>query len=202
MVIGGPNSLFHWHKGESMRVNLEFRGSWATLFGPILLATLLIVITLGIGTPWAQVYIRRKVLSNTYYQGQPLSFDGTGGQAFGIYLTILLLTLVTFGFYAILGFANVRMLKWDAEHTILPNGKRLEYRGTALDLFGQLLLISVLSALTIGIYYFWGYARLRHHIIGNTSVDRRPLQFSGTGGQYLGVALVNLFLTIVTLPMN
>jgi len=184
-----------------MRGNLEFRGNWTTLFGAILLATLLTIFTLGIGTPWAYAYLRRTVLSNTYYQGRALQFDGTGGQVLGQYLIIFLLTLITLGFYAFLGFASVRILRWDAEHTILPNGKRLEYRGTGLDLLGELLLIYILSALTLGIYFFWGYARLRRHILTHTTVDGRPLQFTGTGGQYFGVAFVNLLLTTITLGL-
>ena len=84
------------------------------------------------------------------------------------------------------------------EHTILPGGKRLEYRGGALDFFGQLLLVSILTTITFGIYAFWGYPRIRRHVISNSFVNGRSLQFTGTGGQYLGIALINLVLTIIT----
>ncbi len=182
-----------------MRDHLEFRGSWTDLFGNILLVTLLTTITLGIYFPWGYVRLRRVILEHTYYQDRPLGFDGTGGEYFGQCFMVVLFTILTLGFYSALGFGAVRILKWDANHTILPDGTRLEYRGAALDLFGQWLLVSILTTLTLGIYFFWGYPRIRRHILTNTYAAGRPLQFIGTGGQYFGVALVNGLLTLVTL---
>jgi uncharacterized membrane protein YjgN (DUF898 family) len=118
-----------------MRQNLEFRGSWTDIFGTLIVVVVLSTITFGIYGPWGYARMRRVILSRTYYQDQPLQFDGTGGQAFGLFLMVALLSLVTLGLYAILGFAAVRVIKWETEHTILPGGKRLEYRGSALDLF-------------------------------------------------------------------
>ena len=83
--------------------------------------------------------IRKKVLANTYQGDEPLSFVGTGGQLFGIMIKNLLLTLITLGIYGLFMFPVVNVLKWDAENTRLPGERRLEYRGTALDLFGQVL---------------------------------------------------------------
>lgn len=184
-----------------MRNNFEFRGTWADLFGTILLVTLLTVITCGIYLPWGYVQMRRVVLNQTFFQDRPLKFDGTGGQVFGQFLIIIFLTLITLGFYFILGFAQVRMLKWDTEHTILPDGRRLEYRGTALGIFIEQLILALLSSLTLGIYFFWGYARFRSHVIGNTYVHGHgtALQFTGTGGQFFGIAIVNFLLTLITL---
>jgi uncharacterized membrane protein YjgN (DUF898 family) len=182
-----------------MQDNLEFRGEWTDLFANILLVTLLTALTLGIYFPWGYVRLRRVILQHTFYQGRPLNFDGTGGEFFGHCLVVLLLTLITLGFYALLGFASVRILRWDAQHTILPDGTRLEYRGAPLDLFVQWLIVGILTAITFGIYFFWGYPRIRNHIISNTFAAGQPLQFTGTGGQYFGVALVNFLLTTITL---
>lgn len=184
-----------------MRNNFEFRGTWTDLFGTILLVTILTIITCGIYAPWGYAQLRRVVLEHTFFQERPLKFDGTGGQAFGLFLTILLFTVITLGLYAILGFAQLRVLKWDTEHTILPDGRRLEYRGTAFGLFLEQLLIGLLSTLTLGIYFFWGYARFRRHVISNTYIHGHgtALQFTGTGGQYFGVAIANFLLTVITL---
>lgn len=182
---------------------LEFRGSWTDILGVNLLMLFLSLITLGIYAPWGYVRYRRTILTRTYLNGQPLQFDGTGGQVWVNVIVISLLSMATLGFYALLGFAQLRMLKWDAEHTILPDGRRLDYRGSALDLFAQYLLIGLLSAFTLGIYYFWGYARLRNHIVSNTypQGSALALQFSGTGSQFLGVGLVALLLSIITLGL-
>ncbi|MEZ4864549.1 MAG: DUF898 family protein [Caldilineaceae bacterium] len=183
------------------RNNLDFRGTWTELFGTVIVVTLLTLITCGIYAPWGYAQMRRVVLAHTFYRDRPLRFDGTGGQVFGELLWILLFTVITLGLYPLLGFAQVRLLKWECEHTILPDGRRLEYRGSAFNLFGQYLLIGLLSTLTLGIYYFWGYTQFRRHIIAHTFIQGygNPFQFTGTGGQYLGVALVNLLLTIITL---
>lgn len=183
-----------------MKNNLEFRGQWTDILGATLLIFFLTAITFGIYAPWGFARFRRTVLNLTYYREEPLKFDGTGGQVFRLYLAILFFSFITLGLYAFLGFAQLRILKWDSSHTILPDGRRLEYRGSALGLLVQLLIISLLSTLTLGIYYFWGYASLRRHIIGNTYIQghEQPLQFSGTGTQFLGVGLVNALLTIIT----
>ena len=139
------------------------------------------------------------VVSNTYFDNRPLQFDGSGGQAFVEFLIIGALSLITLGLYAILGFAGVRLLRWETAHTILPTGQRLEYRGGAIDLFFENFMLALLSSLTLGIYFFWGYARLRRHIITNTALDGEPLQFTGTGVEYLVVALLNAVLTAITL---
>ncbi|MHB1354679.1 MAG: DUF898 family protein [Anaerolineae bacterium] len=182
-----------------MRQKLEFRGSWMDIFGATLMMALLSLITLGIGAPWGYVHYRKTILSHTYHNEQPLRFDGSGGQLFGHMLVVLLLTLITLGFYSMLGFANVRILKWDAEHTILPDGQRLEFRGQALSLFGQLLLVGLLTMITLGIYSFWGYVRIRRWVVSNLYVNEAALEYTGTGGQFFGVVIVNFLLTLITL---
>ena len=178
---------------------LEYRGKWSDIFWQVILLVLASIFTLGLAVPWAFVAYRRKVLSFTFYQGAPLYYDGEGGEYFGQIMLGLLLTLVTLGFYLSLGFYQARLLKYDVSHTILPGGQRMVFTGTGLDLFGQYLLIAVLSGLTLGIYGFWGYARMRRFILQHTFVEGRPLNFSGTGGQYLGISLIIALLSAITL---
>ncbi len=182
-----------------MYVNLEFRGRWVDIFLNALLIGLLATITLGIYLPWGYARWKRVIAENTYFDEQPLQFDGTGGQAFVEFLIIAALTVITLGLYAILGFAGVRLLRWEYAHTVLPTGQRLAYRGSAIDLFFENFVLFFFSALTLGIYYFWGYARLRRHIITNTYLDDQPLEFTGTGTQFLVVVILNFLLTIITL---
>lgn len=179
--------------------NLEFRGRWIDIFGNVLLISILSIITLGIYAPWGYARYQRIIATRTYYQDQPLQFDGTGGQAFVEFLIIAALSIVTLGLYGILGFASTRMLRWQYAHTILPTGQRLEYEGDAIDLFFENFLLVLFSILTLGIYYFWGYARIRRYILTHTHLDGKSLQFEGTGGQFFVLSLVNALLTIVTL---
>lgn len=182
-----------------MHINLEFRGRWVDIFLNLLLIGILSTITLGLYAPWGYARWKRVITSNTYFDNRPLQFDGTGGQAFVEFLIIGALSLITLGLYAILGFAGVRLLRWEYAHTILPTGQRLEYQGGAIDLFFENFVLMFFSALTLGIYFFWGHARLRRHIITNTTLDGEPLQFTGTGVQFLVLALINTLLTIITL---
>ncbi len=182
-----------------MHINLEFRGRWVDIFLNLLLIGILSTITLGLYAPWGYARWKRMVATNTYFDNRPLQFDGTGGQAFVEFLIIGALSLITLGLYAILGFAGVRMLRWENAHTILPTGQRLDYRGGGIDLFFENFVLIFFSTLTLGIYFFWGYARLRRHIITNTALDGEPLHFTGTGVQYLVVVLLNAVLTTITL---
>jgi len=182
-----------------MHINLEFRGRWVEIFLNLLLIGLLSGITLGLYLPWGYARWKRMVAANTYFDNRPLQFDGTGGQAFVEFLIIGALSLITLGLYWILGFAGVRLLRWEYAHTILPTGQRLDYRGGAIDLFFENFLLVFFSSLTLGIYFFWGYARLRRHIVTNTVLDGEPLEFTGTGVQFLVIALLNLILSVITL---
>lgn len=182
-----------------MRKSLEFRGSSTVLFGDMLLLLILGTLTLGLYLPWGIARLRKTILTNTYYDDRPLRFDGTGGELFGIWIKVWLLSIITLGIYALLCYPEVAILKWDAKHTILPDGTRLEYRGTALDLFGQMLVVGLLSAITLGIYSFWGIVSIRRHVLGCTFAGSEPLEFTGTGGQYLGLSITVFFLTLITL---
>ncbi|RLT37084.1 MAG: DUF898 family protein [Chloroflexi bacterium] len=182
-----------------MHINLEFRGRWNDIFLNLLLIGILSTITLGLYTPWGYARWKRMIATNTYFDNRPLQFDGSGGQAFVEFLIIGALSLITLGLYTILGFAGVRLLRWETAHTILPTGQRLEYRGGAIDLFFENFVLALFSALTLGIYFFWGYTRLRRHIITNTTLDGEPLGFTGSGVQFLVVALLNGLLSAITL---
>lgn len=66
---------------------------------------------------------------------------------------------------------------------------------------GRLLLIALknlaLSIVTLGLYSFWGRARVRRYLWGTTLFRGEPLEYSGTGGELFRGALVVLFLVFV-----
>lgn len=93
-------------------LSYEFRG------GPAMEVTvraiLTSVLTLGLGVPWAQVMRYRWIAENTYVNGEPLRFTGTGGQLFRRYVLWGMLCLASFGLYAFL--IPSRMRKWRTGH--------------------------------------------------------------------------------------
>jgi uncharacterized membrane protein YjgN (DUF898 family) len=46
------------------------------------------------------------------------------------------------------------LYNWEVKHTVI-NGKRLQFDGTALQLFGNWIKWFLLTIITIGIYGFW-----------------------------------------------
>jgi uncharacterized membrane protein YjgN (DUF898 family) len=94
-----------------------FDGSVLGNFGTNLAASLLCLITLGIGVPWAVAYRQRWLTSHTIIEGKRLKFDGTGAQLFGKYIIWFLLSIITLGIYAAF-FLPVRVQQWVTKHTL------------------------------------------------------------------------------------
>ena len=93
----------------------KFTGGLLGLIGINILQSLLIFITLGLGTPWAVCMKERWIAKHTIIDGHNLVFDGTGGQLFGKYIVWFLLTIVTLGIYSF--WLGINMKKWVVMHT-------------------------------------------------------------------------------------
>lgn len=93
----------------------KFTGGLLGMIGNNILSSLIIMFTLGFGTPWAVCLKQRWITKHTYVDGQQLTFDGTGGQLFGNYIKWMLLTIITFGIYGF--WLSIKMQQWVAKHT-------------------------------------------------------------------------------------
>lgn len=71
--------------------------------------------TLGLAFPWALSMKLKFITSRTIVDGQRLDFDGTGGQLFGTWIKLFLLTIVTLGIYAL--WTEIEIQRWVARHT-------------------------------------------------------------------------------------
>lgn len=67
--------------------------------------------------------------------------------------------------------------------------RSLKFHGEGGTLFGLLLLNGILSVLTLGIYSFWGRARLRQFVMRHTELDGERFDYHGTGGELFVGAL-------------
>jgi GYF domain 2/Bacterial protein of unknown function (DUF898) len=76
-----------------------FDGTAGSLFVTGLLAYLLMLVTCGIGFPWALCMFQRWKASHTLFQGRRLCFLGTGGDLFVLWLKLALLCAITLGIY-------------------------------------------------------------------------------------------------------
>ena len=95
----------------------KFTGGLFGLIGISIAQFLLILITLGLGTPWAICMKERWVVNHTIIDGRKLKFDGTGLQLFGNFIKWFLLSIITCGIYSF--WLVIKMKKWVAKHTHL-----------------------------------------------------------------------------------
>ncbi|MCL2846067.1 MAG: YjgN family protein [Firmicutes bacterium] len=75
----------------------EFTGGVFGLLGMYILAMLLTIFTLGIGTPWAICMMKRWYAKHTFIEGRQLRFDGTGLGLLGRFLLWWLVGILLIG---------------------------------------------------------------------------------------------------------
>ena len=95
----------------------KFTGGLFGMIGIGILQTIIIVCTLGFGTPWAICLKERWYVKHTIIDGHKLTFDGTGAQLFGNFIKWMLLTIITLGIYSF--WLSIKMKQWVAKHTHL-----------------------------------------------------------------------------------
>ncbi len=95
--------------------SFTFDGGAGTFIGTGVLAFLVIVLSLGICTPFAVVLRQRWRAKHTYINGHRLIFVGGGLQLFGLWIKWFLLILVTIGIYSL--WVVPRVEKWVVENT-------------------------------------------------------------------------------------
>lgn len=79
-------------------------------------------------------------------------FDGGLLQYIGWSILGFLVTVCTFGICY--PWSITMILSWKARHTVI-NGRRLEFKGTAIGLFGNWIKWWFFTIITLGIYSFW-----------------------------------------------
>ncbi len=81
----------------------------------------------------------------------------------------------------------------------MPKGN-CEFKGTGGQYFPTFFIhLFLISSVTFGIYMPWAWVRLLKLRASHTLINAKPVSFTGTGGQLLGLAIVQGLLTIVTL---
>lgn len=102
---------------KKMENRFKFNEDVGGYFITLLICYVIIIFTLGIGTPWALCRIERWKANNTTLNGKKIKFIGEGSALLGKFIIWYLLTLITFGIYAI--WAAVKMQKFIVEHTVI-----------------------------------------------------------------------------------
>ena len=92
----------------------KFDGGLLGLIGHGLLAALVTIFTLGIGTPWAICIMYGWQTKHTIIDGKRLSWDGKGIQLLGTWIKWLLLTIITLGIYSF--WISIKLKQWIVKH--------------------------------------------------------------------------------------
>ena len=98
-----------------MEHNSYFDGGLLQLIGWKILGHIVVILTLGICTPWAVCMVENWKVKHTVVEGHRLAFDGRAIQLFGNWIKWLLLCIITLGIYSF--WLNIAMRKWVAKHT-------------------------------------------------------------------------------------
>jgi len=150
-----------------------FLGTGGQFFVRLLLNGLLTIVTLGFYGPWAFCHVFRWKAEHTLVEGTPSRFTGTGGSLFVLYLFhLILLPMVTFGFYYLVGM--YRFHAWKEEHT-LYGGKPTSF-GAGLGEYVKICLLTwILNSITFALFTPWSLCMLYRWQMGGLAVGDKDL---------------------------
>jgi len=150
-----------------------FSGTGGPFFVLLLVNGLLTFVTLGFYGPWAFCRIFRWKTHHTFVDGTPSQFKGTGGALFVLYLFhLILLPMVTFGFYYLVGM--YRFHAWKEENT-LYGGKATSF-GAGLGEYIKICLLTwILNSVTFSLFAPWSLCMFYRWEIGGLAVGDKDL---------------------------
>ncbi|MGH7344166.1 MAG: YjgN family protein [Candidatus Rokuibacteriota bacterium] len=202
---------------------LTFHGSGGTLFGIYVVNVLLTIVTLGFYRFWGKVKIRRFMLSQTGFEGDRFAYHGTGQELLNGFVKALLFVgmpitalsaaarlsgdttihIATQVFTSLLVFVFIPVAMVGARRYRLSRtswrGIRFSFRGRAWAFVRIFTVSSLLSAVTLTLYYPFFQARQQAFMVSNSHFGRRPFRFDGRGRDLLGAYVIALLLLVPTL---
>ena len=92
----------------------KWDGGVLDIFVTCLVAALICLFTLGLGFPWALVYVIKFFVSHLVIDGERYIFDGTGGQFLVTWIKWFILIVLTCGIYSF--WVVPKMYNWVASH--------------------------------------------------------------------------------------
>ena len=206
---------------------LFFHGSGGTLFGIQIVNMLLTIVTLGVYYFWAKVRVRSFLLSETEFEGDRFAYHGTGKElllGFLKAMVILWVPLILLNWIVPLLGANVivraaaGILSYLFILVVVPlamvgarryrlsrtswRGIRFSFRGEAREFVKLFLMGSLLSTLTLGLYYPFFETRRYGFMVSHSHIGSQKFDFDGEGRALFGRFLVALLLTPLTLGLS
>ena len=185
---------------KEFRTDSYFDGKLLELIGLNLLRYLLIIVTLGIASPWTDcMYIRFKT-SHTVLNGKRLKFHGNGGEYFVERFKWFFLTLITLGIYAF--FIPIKKNKWILSKLSFEDEELIEgesfFDGKVIQLIGINLLCNFLNIISFGILLVFTMCFKLKWLAKHSIINRKKIVFNGSALNLFGHYLLWSFLTLIT----
>ena len=191
---------------------LGFTGTARQLFGIQFVNVMLILLTIGIWTPWARVRKRRFFYNNTRILGDGLDYLATG---FDLFKGWSIVVIVMAGFYSLplLGvpflqegtsLALLAIYPWAINRSLRFNARNVVWRDVRFDFSGSyvgsawyLFLLPFIGILSLGILLPLASKGMREYMARNYRFG--AARFSGRGqlGQYYGAGAKTLLLAVL-----
>lgn len=95
--------------------DVVYDGDARNQIGIQLLLGILVIVTLGLGAPYAICFMHQEDAEHTIVGGRRLRFDGTARELFFLMFAWGFFTVLTLGIYTF--WARIEYKKWIAEHT-------------------------------------------------------------------------------------
>ncbi len=177
--------------------NCQFKGTGGQYFVTVIIhLAILGTLTFGLYMPWALVRLFRLKASHTTINGKPVSFTGTGGQLFLLWLVQGFITLITFGIYG--PWALCKIFSWRARNTLV-DGTPSQFVGTGGSLFLLYLIhLMILPMLTLGLYSIYGWFRFYAWKEERMRYGGEKTTFGAGFGGFLKVTIISTILTALT----
>ena len=169
-------------------IRFSFRGTRKEAIWVYLKGYFLIMVTLGIYSPWFQMNTQKFWSGNSYFGDQSFKFTGQGDEIFKQFIINMILLFPTLGLYAIWYKAYVARYTWSHTHFA---GGTFRFTATGWETFQLLFTNLLLLVGTVGLAYSWVTVRSRKFVAdhlslaGEVDLDRvvQEIKQSGTLGE-------------------
>ena len=208
------------------RRRLFFHGTGGTLFGIHIVNVLLTIVTLGGYYFWAKTRVRVYMLSQAEFEGDRFAWHGTGKELLIGFLKAMLVFFIPLSVLgvikdvpdvsaplqflaAILGYALVVIVLPLAMvgsrryrlSRISWRGIRFSFRGPAWDFVKIFIVGSILTSVTLGLYYPFFDTRRYAFMTSHAWFGNRRFRFDGEGRELFRPFLLTVLLVVPTLGL-
>ena len=186
----------------------SFHGGVGRCFANCIFTFLLVICTLGLGTPWAICMWHKYKMNNLVIDGQEIVFEGKGRKLFWYYHGLALLTIISLGWLGV--WAHIKIEDWLVERTHIKRAseaypgeysRKSVFGGGYFDHNRRVLLQVFFTIITLGLAMPWVICMDQRWHLNNMIIDGKQVIFEGTGKKFFWRYILWCFLTIITLGL-